>query len=99
MDDPQPILFDPQHDDSALNNAGKDGAVRPVSYDEPPAQPPQPPQPPVGGDQIPAPRTPVTAIPVPQAGYIILSGVNAEDVELVRKALEAILVSDSQDQP
>ena len=91
MDDPQPILFDPQHDASALNDNDQGGSVQPVRYQEP-AQPPQPPQPP-GAVVVEAPRTPVTAIQVGPTGQIILSGPNAEDVNLVYDQLMAILAT------
>ena len=82
MDDPQPILFDPQHDASALNDTTRTTAravavqARPVRRAGPTAATAAA----SGPGSRSAPRTPVNAIPVPQAGYIILSGTNAEDV-------------------
>jgi general secretion pathway protein D len=84
MDDPQPILIDPQ------------GGTAESSEEEQEQQAPPPATPPTlpAGTPLPeivAPRGEVKAEALQELGIIVISGNNAADVDAVRKVVEAIV--------
>ncbi|HEY1860370.1 MAG TPA: secretin N-terminal domain-containing protein, partial [Gemmataceae bacterium] len=91
MDDPQPSrLYDPQ-----LDNASAQTSEASTEHFEEEQQAP----PPAGGTDFRAPRNPVTAVPLPQLGVVVVSGQTPEDVQAiidVIKYLQETIVKDAE---